>query len=228
MGRFMERLIQLSMLGDLAAAIDLLHEYFRRNDWNAVFNLSDLFVDKYYDRWKPIARYIWDRKEFILEYLDKKTKNIKDINPYKWVRNVFGYYFHFHLSKEIDQKFDTDFVVETVLFNPYISELRRSEINSALLYMRSSKAKKRYKRFVHFRNKYLNYAIYDQSIFVGTRRIQFPIFEIANVPQINLSQVRQRRFDIIERAQALALENVDRDIFAILDTIPVSTNILED
>lgn len=46
---------------------------------------------------------------------------------------------------------------------------------------------------------------------------QFPVFEIASNPEIRLSEVRARRFYIIDRAQAQAIDEIqseeDRNIF---------------
>ena len=36
------------------------------------------------------------------------------------------------------------------------------------------------------------------------RRVIFPLFEIASNPEIPLTQIKERRFDLIERAQDLA------------------------
>jgi len=40
------------------------------------------------------------------------------------------------------------------------------------------------------------------------RRVQFPLFEIASNPTIPLTSVRERRFDLIERAQDLANQEI--------------------
>lgn len=61
---------------------------------------------------------------------------------------------------------------------------------------------------------------------VKTKRVQFPLFEIASNPIIPLTQVKERRFDLIERAQDLAKAQVqaaeDERAFAILDSIAVN------
>jgi hypothetical protein len=58
---------------------------------------------------------------------------------------------------------------------------------------------------------------------VKTKRVQFPLFEIASNPEIPLTQVKERRFDLIERAQDLAKAQIgaaeDERGFAILDAI---------
>ena len=36
------------------------------------------------------------------------------------------------------------------------------------------------------------------------RRVQFPLFEISSNPVIPLQQIRERRYDLIERAQSIA------------------------
>jgi len=55
------------------------------------------------------------------------------------------------------------------------------------------------------------------------RRVIFPLFEIASNPEIPLTQIKERRFDLIERAQDLARAQVqaaeDERAFAILDSI---------
>ena len=55
------------------------------------------------------------------------------------------------------------------------------------------------------------------------RRVIFPLFEIASNPEIPLTQIKERRFDLIERAQDLARAQIqaaeDERVFAILDTI---------
>jgi hypothetical protein len=61
---------------------------------------------------------------------------------------------------------------------------------------------------------------------VKTKRVQFPLFEIASNPEIPLTQVKERRFDLIERAQDLAKAQIqaaeDERCFAILDSIAVN------
>lgn len=55
------------------------------------------------------------------------------------------------------------------------------------------------------------------------RRVIFPLFEIASNPEIPLTQIKERRFDLIERAQDLARAQIqaaeDERAFAILDSI---------
>lgn len=55
------------------------------------------------------------------------------------------------------------------------------------------------------------------------RRVIFPLFEIASNPEIPLTQIKERRFDLIERAQDLARAQIqaaeDERVFAILDAI---------
>lgn len=58
------------------------------------------------------------------------------------------------------------------------------------------------------------------------RRVIFPLFEIASNPEIPLTQIKERRFDLIERSQDLAKAQIqaaeDERSFAILDSIAVS------
>jgi len=55
------------------------------------------------------------------------------------------------------------------------------------------------------------------------RRVIFPLFEIASNPEIPLTQIKERRFDLIERAQDLARGQIqaaeDERVFAVLDAI---------
>lgn len=55
------------------------------------------------------------------------------------------------------------------------------------------------------------------------KRVIFPLFEIASNPEIPLTQIKERRFDLIERAQDLAKAEVqaeeDGRVFEILDAI---------
>lgn len=57
-------------------------------------------------------------------------------------------------------------------------------------------------------------------------RVLFPLFEIASNPEIPLTQIRERRFDLIERAQDLAKAQIqaaeDERVFAVLDAIAVN------
>lgn len=59
-----------------------------------------------------------------------------------------------------------------------------------------------------------------------SRRVIFPVFEIASNPEIPLSQIKERRFDMIERAQDLAKAQIaaaeDERGFAIVDSVAVS------
>jgi len=58
------------------------------------------------------------------------------------------------------------------------------------------------------------------------RRVIFPLFEIASNPEIPLTQIKERRFDLIERAQDLGKAQIqaaeDERVFAVLDSIAVS------
>jgi hypothetical protein len=58
------------------------------------------------------------------------------------------------------------------------------------------------------------------------RRVIFPLFEIASNPEIPLTQVKERRFDLIERAQDLAKAEIqaeeDTRVFEILDAVAAS------
>lgn len=56
-----------------------------------------------------------------------------------------------------------------------------------------------------------------------SRRIQIPLFEIACNPEIPLTQIKERRYDMIERAQDLARAQIqaaeDERVFAIMDAV---------
>jgi hypothetical protein len=55
------------------------------------------------------------------------------------------------------------------------------------------------------------------------RRVIFPLFEIASNPEIPLTQIKERRFDLIERAQDLARAQIqaaeDERVFSTLDAV---------
>lgn len=56
-----------------------------------------------------------------------------------------------------------------------------------------------------------------------SRRVIFPLFEIAANPEIPLSQIKERRFDLIDRAQDLARASIqaaeDERVFSIMDAL---------
>lgn len=58
------------------------------------------------------------------------------------------------------------------------------------------------------------------------RRVIFPLFEIASNPEIPLTQIRERRYDLIERAQNLAKSQIqaaeDSRLFDVLDAVSVN------
>jgi hypothetical protein len=58
------------------------------------------------------------------------------------------------------------------------------------------------------------------------RRVIFPLFEISSNPEIPLTQVKERRFDLIERAQDLAKAEIqaeeDTRVFEVLDAVATS------
>lgn len=58
------------------------------------------------------------------------------------------------------------------------------------------------------------------------RRVIFPLFELASNPEIPLTQIKERRYDLIERAQDLARAQIqaaeDERVFAVLDAIAVN------
>lgn len=55
------------------------------------------------------------------------------------------------------------------------------------------------------------------------RRVHFPLFEIASNPEIPLTQIKERRFDLLQRAQDLAKAQIqaaeDERVFAVMDAI---------
>jgi len=55
------------------------------------------------------------------------------------------------------------------------------------------------------------------------RRVIFPLFEIASNPEIPLTQIKERRFDLIERSQDLAKAEIqaeeDTRVFEVLDAV---------
>lgn len=55
------------------------------------------------------------------------------------------------------------------------------------------------------------------------RRVLIPVFELAANPEIPLSQVRERRFDVIERSQDLGRAQIqaaeDERVFAVMDAV---------
>lgn len=61
---------------------------------------------------------------------------------------------------------------------------------------------------------------------VKGRRVHIPLFEIASNPEIPLTQIRERRYDVIERTQDLARAEIqaaeDSRVFTILDAVAAS------
>lgn len=59
-------------------------------------------------------------------------------------------------------------------------------------------------------------------------RIQVPTFEIVSYPQVRFSQVKERRFNVIDRAQQRAKADImaveDSEIFALLESAATATN----
>jgi hypothetical protein len=58
------------------------------------------------------------------------------------------------------------------------------------------------------------------------RRVIFPLFEISSNPEIPLTQIKERRFDLIERSQDLAKAQIqteeDTRVFEVLDAVATS------
>jgi hypothetical protein len=56
---------------------------------------------------------------------------------------------------------------------------------------------------------------------ISARRVVFPMFEMVSNPTIPLTQIRERRFDLIERSQTLGRAAIqaseDAQIFRVLD-----------
>lgn len=59
-------------------------------------------------------------------------------------------------------------------------------------------------------------------------RIQVPTFEIVSYPQVRFSQVKERRFNVIDRAQQRAKSDImaveDAEIFSLIDTAATAVN----
>ena len=59
-------------------------------------------------------------------------------------------------------------------------------------------------------------------------RIQVPTFEVVSYPQVRFSQVKERRFNVIDRAQQRAKADImaveDEEIFKLIDAAAASTN----
>jgi len=55
------------------------------------------------------------------------------------------------------------------------------------------------------------------------KRVLFPLFEIASNPEIQLTEIKNRRFDLIERSVDLAKAEIqaeeDRKVFAVMDAL---------
>lgn len=55
------------------------------------------------------------------------------------------------------------------------------------------------------------------------KRVMFPLFEIASNPEIQLTEVKQRRYDLIERSVDLGRSEImaeeDRKVFAVMDAM---------
>ena len=55
------------------------------------------------------------------------------------------------------------------------------------------------------------------------KRVLFPLFEVASNPEIPLTEIKQRRFDLIERSVDLAKSEIqaeeDRKVFAVMDAL---------
>lgn len=58
------------------------------------------------------------------------------------------------------------------------------------------------------------------------RRVIIPLFEIASLPKIPYTQIKERRFDLIERAQDLARAEIqaaeDERVFAVMDAVAIN------
>jgi hypothetical protein len=59
---------------------------------------------------------------------------------------------------------------------------------------------------------------------ITPRRVTMPLFEIQSNPQFNLSDIRNRRFDIIDRTAQGIMEEEDRRIFEAIDDPTVPQN----
>jgi hypothetical protein len=59
-------------------------------------------------------------------------------------------------------------------------------------------------------------------------RIQVPTFEVVSYPQVRFSQVKERRFNVIDRAQQRAKSDImaveDAEIFALIDAAAADVN----
>ena len=55
------------------------------------------------------------------------------------------------------------------------------------------------------------------------KRVLFPLFEIASNPEIQLTEIKQRRFDLVERSVDLAKSEIqaeeDRKVFSVMDAL---------
>lgn len=62
--------------------------------------------------------------------------------------------------------------------------------------------------------------------YIKPRRIIVPLFEIASNPEVALTQIRERRYDVIERMQKLAAAEIqaaeDERCFSIMDAVATS------
>jgi hypothetical protein len=47
-------------------------------------------------------------------------------------------------------------------------------------------------------------------IFPGIKRVKFPLFKICSNPVIPLQKVKERRFDLIQRAQDISREEIKK------------------
>ena len=69
-----------------------------------------------------------------------------------------------------------------------------------------------------------------QNIIAVTKpkRVMFPLFEVASNPEIPLTEIKQRRYDLIERSVDLARAEIqaeeDRKVFAVMDAVAGDAN----
>lgn len=196
----LNRLHHLHELGETDASLELIVHYYRLNDPNQIFTVLDHYIKRFPSKWKVVARFVWDRKESIIEQiqgvyegdLSSNTTTATKVSQY------FAYYFFF-FSTFLDtaRTLDVDLAINSLILNPF--QLNKEDLRESLDSFKRLQDRKDLRTFRKLKNRLLVF-----NFPTKVKMSPFPMFEIAFLPEIPLTQIRERRYDIIERAQMLA------------------------
>lgn len=169
----LSRLQELHKWGEVQSSYELISHYYRCSDLDSMFNVLDYYAEYFYPSWSILAKYVWEKREEILAKIDQDFPDLIGITR----RNIFGYYFFYHLSRARNRRIDVDFLIDVVQARPNILSSQSEILEKYRDTLKVSQKKFGLKYFKYLRKKLINYPV------IPFGSIMFPPFQWSVLPQ---------------------------------------------